>query len=91
MEDSYGQPLDPHHMGAIYSRIKPTVGAEKPAGEWQTFDIALVDRHVTVVLNGKKILDGRDSKHSSGVIGLQYNVGGGKIEFRNIKVRPIKH
>ena len=23
--DSYGKPLDPHNMGAIYSRIKPTV------------------------------------------------------------------
>ena len=28
---------------------------EKPAGEWQTYDITLVDRHVTVILNGKKI------------------------------------
>jgi hypothetical protein len=35
--DSYGKPLDSHNMGAIYSRIKPTVNAEKPAGEWQTF------------------------------------------------------
>ena len=44
-------------MGAIYSRICPTEAAEKPAGEWQTLDITLVDRHVTVILNGKKIID----------------------------------
>ena len=55
--DSYGQKLDPHNMGAIYSRICPTVAAEKPAGEWQTLDITLVDRHVTVILNGTKIID----------------------------------
>ena len=55
--DSFGKPLDPHNMGAIYSRICPTVAAEKPAGEWQTIDITLVDRHVTVILNGKKIID----------------------------------
>ena len=57
VEDSYGKPLDPHNMGAIYSRIKPTVAAEKPAGEWQTVDITFVDRHATVVLNGTKIID----------------------------------
>ena len=55
--DTYGRPLDAHNMGAIYSRIKPTVAAEKPAGEWQTMDITYVDRHATVILNGKKIID----------------------------------
>ena len=44
-----------------------------------------------VILNGKKVLDGNDSKHSSGVLGLQYNTGGGKIEFRDIKIRPLTH
>jgi hypothetical protein len=57
--DSYGKPLDPHNMGAIYSRICPSELAEKPAGEWQTFDITLVDRHATVILNGKKIIDNK--------------------------------
>jgi hypothetical protein len=55
--DTYGKPLDSHNMGAIYSRIKPTASAEKPAGEWQTLDITYVDRHATVVLNGVKIID----------------------------------
>jgi hypothetical protein len=55
--ESYGQPLDSHHMGALYSRITPSVAAEKPVGEWQTLDITLVDRHLTVILNGKTIID----------------------------------
>ncbi len=55
--DSYGSPIDPHNMGAVYSRIAPRVSAEKPAGEWQTLDITLVDRHVTVKLNGVLIID----------------------------------
>ena len=33
--DSYGKEMDPHNMGALYSRITPTEAAEKPAGEWQ--------------------------------------------------------
>lgn len=55
--ESFGKPLDPHHMGALYSRIRPAVAAEKPIGEWQTLDITLVARHLTVILNGKTIID----------------------------------
>jgi hypothetical protein len=54
---SYGRPLNSHYMGGIYSRVAPAVAAEKMDGEWQTYDITLVDRHVTVVLNGKTIHD----------------------------------
>ena len=57
VSDSYKKPLDTHNMGAIYSRIKPRAAAEKPAGEWQDMDITLCDRHITVVLNGKTIID----------------------------------
>jgi hypothetical protein len=96
--DSYGKPLDPHNMGAIYSRIKPTVSAEKPAGEWQTMDITFVDRHVTVILNGKKILDNQPIPGCTGgalwsdvtrpgPIYLQGDHTG--IEYRNIVLKPV--
>ena len=61
------------------------------ADQWNSYDITADGDHFVVVLNGKKVLDGHDSKHSSGVIGLQYNTGGGKVEFRDIKIRSIKH
>jgi len=54
---TYGKKLDPHNMGGIYSRVTPAIAAEKMDGEWQTFDITLVDRHATVILNGKTIHD----------------------------------
>ena len=57
--DTFGHGIDPHNMGAVYSRITPTVAAEKPAGQWQTLDITLVDRHVTVIFNGKQIIDNK--------------------------------
>lgn len=44
-------------VGAIYAKIKPSVYAGKKPGVWQTYDITLVDRHVTVVLNGVKVID----------------------------------
>jgi hypothetical protein len=61
------------------------------ADQWNSYDVIADGDHFVVVLNGKKLVDGHDSKHSSGVVGLQYNTGGGKVEFRDIKIRAIKH
>jgi hypothetical protein len=55
--DSYGKPVDCHHMAAYYGRVAPRVAVEKKAGEWQTVDVTLYKRHLTVVLNGVKIID----------------------------------
>jgi len=59
ISDSYGRSLDSHNMGGVYSRISPTVNAEKPAGQWQTMSLTLLDRHATVKLNGKTIIDNK--------------------------------
>jgi hypothetical protein len=96
--DTFGRPLDPHNMGAIYSRIKPTVAAEKPAGEWQTMDLTLVDRHVTVILNGQKIIDNQPILGCTGGAlwsdvtrpGPIYFQGDHtSIEYRNIVLKPV--
>jgi len=98
VSDSYGQPLDPHNMGAVYSRIAPSVAAEKPAGEWQDFDITLYKRHVTVILNGVKIIDNQPllgvtggaisaDELSPGPIYLQGDHG--TIMYRDIVLTPI--
>ena len=72
-------------VNAIEAEPNPIV-----ADQWNSYDVSADGSHFVVVHNGKKVLDGRDSKHSQGVIGLQYNVGA-KVEFRNIKIRPIRH
>ncbi len=51
------RPTSNHGNGAVYGFIVPSENASKPAEEWQTFDIRLVGRQVTVVLNGKTIID----------------------------------
>ena len=96
--DTYGKPLDSHNMGGIYSRIKPTVAAEKPPGEWQTMDITLVDRHATVVLNGRKIIDNQPILGCTGGAlwsdvtrpGPIYFQGDHtSIEYRNMVLKPV--
>jgi len=96
--DTFGHPLDSHNMGGIYSRICPTEAAEKPAGQWQTFDITLVDRHVTVILNGKTIIDNQpllgctggalwSDEFRPGPIYLQGDHTG--VHYRNLVLRPV--
>lgn len=96
--ESFGKPLDSHNMGALYSRITPSVAAEKPIGEWQTFSITLVERHVTVVLNGKTIIDNQpvlgctggamtSEEMKPGPIFLQGDHT--NIDYRNIVLRPV--
>ena len=57
--DSYGRPADRHSMASLYEHIAPSVSAEKPAGEWQHVDITLYRRHLTVTLNGVKVIDNK--------------------------------
>lgn len=96
--DSYGKELDSHNMGGLYSRITPTVAAEKPGGEWQTMEMILCNRHVTVVLNGKKIIDNQPAYGPTGGAmqadvfkpGPIYLQGDhGKVSYRNIVLTPI--
>ena len=96
--ESFGKPLDSHHMGALYSRITPSVNAEKPIGEWQTLDITLVDRHLTVILNGKTIIDNQpvlgctggaisSNESKPGPIYLQGDHT--NVDYRNMVLRPV--
>lgn len=96
--DSYKKPLDSHNMGALYSRVTPSVSAEKPADTWQTMDMTLCDRHVTVILNGVKIIDNqpiygptggamKSDVNTPGPIYLQGDHG--KVSYRNIVLTPI--
>jgi hypothetical protein len=99
VQDSYGKDLDSHNMGALYSRITPTVAAEKPGGSWQTLDITLYERHVTIILNGQKIIDNKPiygptggaiiaDVFAPGPIYLQGDHG--NVKYRNIVLTPIK-
>ena len=95
--DSFGKPLDSHHMGALYSRITPTVSAEKPTGEWQTLDITLAHRHLTVILNGIIIIDNQpvlgctggaltSDESKPGPLYLQGDHT--DVDYRNMVIRP---
>ena len=82
-------------LGAIYGFIPPNTSAGKNAGEWQTYDVTLVGRQVTVVLNGVEVICKRDipgptggaldsDERERGPIFLQGDHG--PVEYRNIVI-----
>lgn len=95
--DSYGLPPESHRLGGLYGFIDPTENAGKPGGEWQTYDITLLGRYVTVVLNGKTVID---DKEIPGITGGALNSreaepgplllqgDHGKVSYRNVVLTP---
>ena len=97
IEDNKGMEPMSLYLGGIYGFIDPWLNVAKDAGEWQTYDIELVGRMVTVVANGTTIIykqeipgvtgGALDSKEGApGPIMMQGDHG--PIEFRNIILTP---
>ena len=88
-----------HRMGSIYSVLAPGADLPRKPGQWETFDITLVGRHVTVVRNSVKTIDADipgitggalDSREGDpGPFYIQGDHTGG-LRFRNITVAVPK-
>jgi Domain of Unknown Function (DUF1080) len=99
ISDSKGLEPSKGDLGAVYGFIKPTEMMAKSAGEWQTYDITLVGRMITVVANGKMIICNQEipgitggaidsNEGEPGPLLLQGDHG--PIEYRNIVITPAK-
>jgi hypothetical protein len=86
-------------LGAVYGFIEPNVNAGKGPEEWQTYDVTLVGRMLTVQLNGKTTICDREIpgitggaiNSNEGEPGPLYIQGDhGPIEYRNIVITPAK-
>jgi hypothetical protein len=95
--NSYGKPLSDNMCGSLYRRLAPAVNACKPPGEWQTFEVSLVGRRLTVLHNGQKLHDGVDvGPLGTGNAGKRPDAPGPlrlqgdhqEVSFRNIRIRP---
>jgi hypothetical protein len=97
--DCLGQEPSSVLLGGIYGFLTPNENAAKAPGEWQSYDITLVGRRVTVVANGKTVIcdaiipgitgGAIDSKEAEpGPILLQGDHG--PIDFRNIMITTAK-
>ena len=62
-------------------------------GQWNTVEITMDGTHMTVIYNGRKVVDGHDSRRSSGCIALDLaqpaEAPDANIEFRNLKIKRL--
>ena len=63
------------------------VDAERPAGEWNTYDILVDHDRLVLKLNGRVVNEGSGAEDVPGYIALQSE--GSPVEFRKIRLRPI--
>lgn len=99
ISDSQGREPVPGELGGVYGFIAPSEQVAKAPGEWQTYDITLVGRMLTLVANGKTIISNQEIPGITGGA-LDSNEGEpgplmlqgdhGPIEFRNMIITPAK-
>jgi hypothetical protein len=96
---------EPQKTGSIYNFDPIGLTNPSPIGEWNQYEIRVVDQHYTIIRNGVVInefenapgqLSSRPSDPStslrqfdSGYIGLQNHGSNDRIEFRNVRVREL--
>ncbi len=99
IEDNMGKEPSSTFFGGVYGFLTPNEMVAKAPGMWQSYDITLIGRRVTIVANGKAIIVDQiipgitggaiDSKE--GEPGPIYFQGDhGPIEFKNVIITPAK-
>jgi len=97
--DSAAEPPS-HHTGGVYGFLAPTPELPRKPGEWQTFDITLTGRTITVVQNGQTVINDQEIPGITGgaldsheeLPGPIYLQGSekGRVAFRKIVLTPAE-
>jgi hypothetical protein len=97
--DSIKEPPS-HHMGGVYGFLAALRELPRKPGEWQTFDITLIGRWITVVQNGQTIIDSKEIPGITGgaldsheeLAGPIYLQGSekGHVSYRSIVITPAE-
>jgi len=79
--------------GSIVNVQNAPEGTAIVPGQWNTFDVTMNGDRILVLYNGKQVVDVRDSRRTSGAIGLQSahpeDPAGAFVEFRNLKIKRL--
>jgi hypothetical protein len=86
----------------VRKSVTPSVNADKPVGEWNTFEITMQGKDLTVVLNGQTVIDKARLAEAAefAPIALQHHGGydadtdtwlssSSTVQFRNIKIKEL--
>jgi hypothetical protein len=80
---------DTNQTASVRAAVTPRTKADKPLGVWNRFVITMRGEHVTVVLNGKTVIENAQLSGipRRGSIGLQHH--GDPIQFANLFVKEL--
>jgi 3-keto-disaccharide hydrolase len=97
--DSIEEPPS-HHMGGVYGFLAASPELARKPGEWQTYDITLIGRWITVVQNGQTIIENKEIPGITGgaldsheeLPGPIYLQGSekGHVAYRSIVITPAE-
>jgi len=98
--EMWGYRTDPATAPELRAAVTPRTQADKPVGQWNRYEITVRGDTVTVVLNGKKVIENvkLPSLPPSGPIGLQHHGSkkDGKwtsppslLQFKNVFVKEL--
>ncbi len=100
IETDITENMPSRYTGAVYGFLAPRPELPPRLGEWQSFDITLVGRTVTVVQNGQTVIDHQEIPGITGgaldsheeLPGPIYLQGSeeGRVAFRNIVITPAQ-
>lgn len=71
-----------------YFRFDKDTLVEKPFGEWNEYEITCRDGDITLAINGKKVIEGKNGSLKKGKIALQSE--GSEVQFKDIAIRKMK-
>ncbi len=90
LSNDSGKGADQYSSGSIFGEDGPRENAVKPSGEWNTLEIKVVDKKVTVTINNRKVLETEATKETvpdRGLVGLDGFAGG--ITYRKILLSEL--
>jgi len=97
--DSQAEPPS-HHTGGVYGFLAPSPELPRTPDHWQTFDITLVGRRLTVVQNGTTVINNQEIpgitggalNSDEGAAGPIYLQGSekGHVSYRKIVLTPAE-
>lgn len=97
--DEGGSQLEPTSIAGIYGFFAPCVDVVRGPDKWQTFDVTLIGRVVTVVFNGERVIDRQTIPGiTGGALDSDEGTPGpfmiqgdhGPVEFRKFVVTPAR-
>jgi hypothetical protein len=83
----FDERADPSYGTGAITRYVEVNPMPKAGGKWNTYEITVKGRDITVVLNGKETAKLRNGMFDQGPIVLQHGAGG--IKFRKVAVKPL--